>query len=130
MHSFGKHQPVRVLVVEDDWLIREMLADVLEEAGFVTTLAFSVTEALRRLQQDERFDLVVTDVELPGVLDGVDLARLLAVQRPKIGVLIVSGRCPRPIPAAAQFLAKPFTSVELLHALGKLAQEPRVSTAS
>ncbi len=80
----------------------------------------SATEALRQLQRNEPVDVVVTDIEMPGVLDGVDLARLLAAQRPDVGVLIVSGRRPRSLPEGAHFLAKPFMPEDLLHALSDL----------
>jgi DNA-binding response OmpR family regulator len=57
---------------------------------------------------------------MPGVLDGVDLARLLAAQRPDVPVLIMSGRRPRALPEGTRFLAKPFMPDELLHALNDL----------
>ena len=121
MGTFHDPHRLRVLLVEDEWLIREMLADVLEEAGFAVSQALSAPEALRLLRQDPTVDLVVTDVEMPGVLDGVGLARLLAVQRPEIGVLVVSGRRPRTLPPGARFLAKPFTPAEFLQTLHALA---------
>lgn len=130
MYISGNQQPARVLVVEDDWLIREMLADVFEDAGFATVLSASASEALRQLRQDSNFDLVVTDVEMPGAMDGIDLARLVGAQRPEIGVLVVSGRNSRPIPAHAHFLAKPFTPAELFQALGRVAPEFRLSAVS
>lgn len=130
MHTPGNQQPARVLVVEDDWLIREMLADVLEDAGFVTVLSASAREALQQLRQDGHFDLVVTDVEMPGLMDGIDLARVVAAQRPEIGVLIVSGRNSGPLPADVHFLAKPFTPTDLFHALRKVAPELGVSVVS
>jgi CheY-like chemotaxis protein len=120
MSAFDDPHRLRVLLVEDEWLIREMLADVLEEAGFATRQALSAPEALRLLRRDPTVDLVVTDVEMPGVLDGIDLARRLATQRPDIGVLVVSGRRPRALPLGARFLAKPFMPAELLQALGAM----------
>ncbi len=120
MSDFDNNRRVRVLVVDDEWLVRETLTDVLDEAGFSTRQAMSATEALRQLQRDEAIDVVVTDIQMPGVLDGADLARLLAAQRPEIGVLIVSGRRPRVLPAGARFLAKPFVPEELVDALSNL----------
>ena len=119
----------RVLIVDDEWLMREMLADVLEETGFATSLASSATEALRLMRREPAIDLVVTDVEMPGVFNGVDLARVLIAQRPELGVLIVSGCRPRALPPGARFLAKPFVPAELLRTLNELAL-PRVSVAS
>ncbi len=99
MSNFDNNRRLRILVVDDEWLVREALVDVLDEAGFSTRQAMSAAEALRQLQRDEAVDVVVTDIEMPGMLNGVDLARVLAAQRPEIGVLIVSGplstRAPR-----------------------------------
>ncbi len=117
LSDFDNNRRLRVLVVDDEWLVREALIEVLDEAGFSTRQAMSATEALRHLQRDEVIDLVVTDIEMPGALNGADLARLLTAQRPEIGVLIVSGRRPRSLPEGARFLAKPFVPDELLHAL-------------
>lgn len=129
MRIVSSQPAYRVLVVEDDWLIREMLADVLEEAGFITSLAFSAKEALRLLSQDGNFDLVMTDVELPGALDGFDLARLVAKQWPGVRVLTISG-CAKPaVPAGARFLAKPFTPAELLGVLRDMTL-PAIQAAS
>jgi CheY-like chemotaxis protein len=119
----------RVLIVDDEWLVREMLADVLEEAGFVTCLASSATEALRLMRREPAIDLVVTDVEMPGVLNGLDLARVLISQRPELGVLIVSGCRPRALPPGVRFFAKPFMPAELLRTLNELAL-PQVRAAS
>jgi CheY-like chemotaxis protein len=130
MHLVSSQKAVRVLVVEDDWLIREMLGDVLEEAGFNTSLAFSAKEALRLLERDGDFDFVMTDVELPGGLDGIDLARLVAAQWPQIEVLMISG-CGLPaVPAGTRFLPKPFTPGELLHVLLDMRSAPSIPAAS
>ena len=120
----------RVLIVEDEWLVREMLADVLEEAGFATIQAASAAEALRLLPREALLDYVIMDVEMPGVLDGVDLARLVVVQRPETSVLIVSGCRPRALPLGVGFLGKPFTPAELLRALSNLAAWAPVRVAS
>lgn len=120
MNTFEDPHRLRVLLVEDEWLVREMLADVLDAAGFATSLAASAAEALRLLRR-EPADLVITDIEMPGVLDGVDLARLLVAQRPETGVLVVSGRRPGPLPPGVRFLAKPFIPAELIRVLNDLA---------
>ncbi|WP_297297894.1 response regulator [uncultured Methylovirgula sp.] len=118
----------RVLIVEDEWLVREMMADVLEETGFTVSLAASAAEALRVLRRDPPIDLVVSDIEMPGVLDGVDLARLLRSQRPEIGVVMVSGCRPRTLPPGVLFLAKPFVPAELLRVLSDLAAPVRAAS--
>jgi CheY-like chemotaxis protein len=89
--------PVRnkavVLVVEDEVLVRMMLADVLDEAGFRVIEAAHADEALSVLTALPEVQAVVTDVEMPGgSMNGFALAREVRTQRPDIGVLIASGR--------------------------------------
>jgi len=111
-----------ILLVEDDGLVRELLRDFLESAGYAVVEASSGEEALRAAEGGTlALDLVVTDIDLPG-LDGATLAARLRNRRPDIAVLYVSGN---PVDLAAGgavggrvgSLSKPFTR-ELL--LGKV----------
>ena len=83
MQALIAPQPRRVLVVEDEWLLREMLAEALDEAGYATSMVFSVADALRKLRQPIPIDLVIADMDLPDAEDGRDLAAFLALERPK-----------------------------------------------
>ncbi len=110
--SSSPHPELRplVLVVEDEVLVRMMLADVLEDAGFRVVEAAHADEALLVLTALDGVTAVVTDVEMPaGSIDGFELARRVREER-RIGVLIVSGRA-RPgagqLPEGAHFIAKP-----------------------
>ena len=94
--------------MDDEWLVREALVDVLDDAGFSTRQAISAAEALRQLQRDEAVDVVVTDIEMPGMLNGVDLARCARCAAAEIGVLIVFRPPPARAPGRGAFLAKPF----------------------
>lgn len=108
-----------VLVVEDDRLVRETMADVLRDAGFATCEAGCADDALRALAEHP-VDAVVTDIDMPGEIDGIGLARRMGELWPEIGVLVISGGKRALLPPAARFLAKPFTAGRLLAALAEV----------
>ncbi|MDX3911146.1 MAG: response regulator [Sphingobium sp.] len=80
-----------ILVVEDEVLIRLLIADELRDAGFVVIEAACADEAVSLFATGMRVDLVFTDVRMPGDLTGLDLARELSVQQPSLPVIITSG---------------------------------------
>ena len=81
-------RPARVLVVEDEPLIRWSVVSALEDAGYDTIEAGSGDAALEFL---DAVDFVFTDVRMPGHVDGVELARLVRRDHPSTGVLVTSG---------------------------------------
>ena len=81
----------RVLVVEDEFLIRMSLVEALTDDGFVVLEAGSAAEALEVAQAGD-IALVLTDLQLPGGLDGWSLAERLRAQRPELPVIFVTGR--------------------------------------
>lgn len=83
--------PIRVLVVEDEFLISEFVAEVLTEQGFAVQLAGNAAEALRRLTVDT-VDVLVTDINLPGDMDGAALARRARQLQPNLPVVYASAR--------------------------------------
>lgn len=109
-----------VLLAEDEPLVRMFNADALDEAGFRVVEAANGEEALSLFEARPDVSAVVTDVEMPGSIDGFALARHITDRQPFVGVLIVSGRV-RPskedLPDESGFLAKPYSSAELLQAL-------------
>jgi two-component system, response regulator PdtaR len=124
MRQYLSQQLRRVLVVEDDAFLRDMIADILAEAGFATNRACCASEALDLLQNQpdiaEEIAALVTDVDMPGELDGIGLAARVNEIRPQIGVVITSGAhrggalgLRRP----AVFLAKPFHADRLIAAV-------------
>ncbi len=106
-----------VLVVEDEPFVRMLGADVLESAGFNVIEACSADEALSVLASRSDVCVVFTDVEMPGSLDGLDLAWRIHERWPQIGVVLTSGR--RMIEAQAMpdqdaFVPKPYAPSSLL----------------
>jgi two-component system, response regulator PdtaR len=106
-----------ILVVEDEPLLRLLAAELLGDAGFEVLEAGSSEEALRILDSRLDVNVVFTDVEMPGALDGLALARRIRELHPQIGLLVTSGRGLRPadaLPDQGSFLAKPYTAGRLL----------------
>jgi two-component system, response regulator PdtaR len=111
-----------VLVIEDDTLVRDMIVDILRDAGFGAVEAGCASEGLRALAEHP-IDAVITDVDMPGELDGMGLALRIGEFWPKIGVIVTSGRLAGPLPPQTQFLAKPFTAERLLRSVADLIDE-------
>jgi DNA-binding response OmpR family regulator len=102
----------RVLVVEDEFLICAMIADALTEQGFEVHSVANSKEALRHLARGAPCDVIFTDINLPGGVDGTDLAELARELRPGLPVVYTSGATNRidkikAVPNAS-FVAKPY----------------------
>ncbi|MGH6889174.1 MAG: response regulator [Rhizomicrobium sp.] len=83
-------EPPTILVVEDEVLIRLMIARHLRDRGFRVVEASHAGEALDALEADESIALLFTDVLMPGVMNGVMLARWVKQNRPDVSVLLTS----------------------------------------
>jgi CheY-like chemotaxis protein len=80
-----------ILLVEDEVLIRMVLADQLREEGYRVVEASDADEALALLRHDFLYiDVAITDVIMPGSMDGVGLARALRLERPQIKIILMS----------------------------------------
>ena len=113
--------PKMVLVVEDEPLVRMVAAETLAEAGYLILEAGTGDEALQIITSGAPLSAVVTDVELPGAVDGLELAKVIEKRWPQIAVIIVSGRRlppPHELPLKAVFLPKPYSPERLVAALG------------
>ena len=108
----------RVLVVEDEDVIRAMTIEFLEEAGLNVMEADTADAALRILETDgAAICLLFTDVRMPGRLDGLELARATMVRWPHIKIIVTSGmfsRATDTIPEGADFLPKPWMPLDML----------------
>jgi CheY-like chemotaxis protein len=82
----------RVLLVEDDKFVRDVVLNVLESFGYVVTEADSgISAQLVWARHDGQFDLLLTDVVMPGGITGLALAELLRARKPGLKVLLTSG---------------------------------------
>ena len=86
-HYVGRH----ILLVEDNDVVAEAERSLLEMLGHVVDWAADAHQALDRLAHDNSYDLVLSDVQMPGGMTGIELAELLAHERPFLPVALVTG---------------------------------------
>jgi CheY-like chemotaxis protein len=97
-----------ILIVEDEPMVRSMLADFLRESGLGVLEAGNADEAMTLLQTNPHIDAVFTDVQMPGTMDGLDLARWISRERPSIKVLVTSGKVTRSAAQDWPIIGKPY----------------------
>jgi CheY-like chemotaxis protein len=114
--------PARVLVVDDEALVRMLAVDYLEDAGFDVIEANDGAQALRLLSEQSGVRVLFTDINMPGI-SGLELARQVHDRYPRMGLIVTSGY-ERPsiaeMPGDSHFLRKPYTSQQvtgLVHAM-------------
>lgn len=123
-HSASKpgngHQAAStVLVVEDEILIRMPVADFLRESGYRVIEAADAAEAQTVIQAGEPIEAVFSDINLPGEMSGVDLAKWIKQKYPDVIVILTSGVTVADY-RQAFFLPKPYTFEVLAAHLKKL----------
>ena len=120
-HANGTNALDRVLVVEDDSLVAELAAGLLDELGFQCTVVHSAQEALERLSGGERPKLIFSDVIMPGGISGVELARKVRQRYPELPILLTTGYSEQAAGAHGfPVLHKPYEMETLASALGQL----------
>jgi CheY-like chemotaxis protein len=102
-----RKSPACVLVVEDEVLIRALIADELRAEGFSVIEAATADEALSYFQAGVQVDLVLSDIATPGALNGVDLIQRLRAEAPDLPTVLTSGTSPG-VHEADAFLSKPY----------------------
>lgn len=118
-------EPRAVLVVEDEVLVRMLACDILKDGGYDPLEAVSAEEALVLLDARPDIALMFTDVDMPGEINGLGLARLVALRTPALPILITSGAGAMPqidIPPNGRFLKKPYTPSVLLEVVQAMTQ--------
>jgi CheY-like chemotaxis protein len=114
-----------VLVVEDEALIRLNAVDALEEAGFLVYAAECPDAAVRILEEHGDIGLVFTDVNMPGSMDGLELARHVSDRWPGVRLIVTSGgwrKSEMEIPPGGIFIAKPYSSSGMIDQLRSLLE--------
>ncbi len=116
-----------ILVVEDEPLVRMIAVDVLVDHGMIVLEASCVEEALEIIQAEGRIDLLFTDINMPGDLDGLDLAAIAHRQQPDLKLIVTSGGVKltdADVPDHGVFIPKPYDTRELAQLV-----EDRLSSA-
>ena len=106
------------LVVEDEMLFRLEICDLLEAEGYTVIEAGSAAQALERL--DGAVSLMVTDVRMPGAMDGLGLVQEVVRRRPDVAVVVVSAQVtPKPgeLPDDVPFVGRPFLESRIRRAV-------------
>ena len=123
------NQPT-VLLVEDEPLVRATQVDILQEAGFWVLEAQDADEAFEVLKRRVGVKVVLTDVDMPGSLDGFEFSRLVAQGWPEVGVLVISGKAfpeEGDLPPSAVFLSKPVRPAALTAQIAALMTRSAVT---
>lgn len=100
----------RLLIVEDDGLIRLDLVDMVSDLGFVTEEASTADQAVEMLETNAPIHAILTDIDMPGSINGLGLANVAHRRWPHIKVVVISGRydpAEGVLPPGAIFLTKP-----------------------
>jgi CheY-like chemotaxis protein len=112
------HRAILVLLVEDEFLVRTLACEGLEDAGFEVVEANDAEEALQILGSRSDVGVLFTDVNMPGALDGMDLAELVHKGWPAIKLVVTSGRSlTHAVPDDGVFIAKPYSMKKLTDAI-------------
>ena len=117
-----------VLVVEDESLVREYVSDILGQSGFDVIAASSGEEALSRIAEGG-VCAVVSDIAMPGKVNGFELARRVREECPRTGVVLVSGviePSKAHLPGGVRFVPKPVKASTLLRLVREVA-DPRAN---
>ena len=113
-----KKQPPIALIVEDDPALRELGAALLEETEMRVIECEDAEKAMAVLAQEgENVALVFADIRLPGLLDGVDLARRIKAVWPHVSIVVTSGysaRRPDALPDNIAYMPKPWLALDVL----------------
>jgi CheY-like chemotaxis protein len=109
--------PQVVLVVEDEMLLRMKAVDMVEDAGYISAEAIDADEALAILQSRSDIALLFTDVQMPGSMNGLQLAHVVHARWPPIKIILASGQLKlsgSEIPLDSRFFGKPLQSEEVI----------------
>jgi two-component sensor histidine kinase/CheY-like chemotaxis protein len=109
-----------VLVVEDEMMLRMRAVDMVEDAGFIPIEAINADDALAILESRSDIDLLFTDIQMPGSMDGLRLAHAVHARWPSIKIILVSGQLKLTDddkPADSRFYGKP---LEVKHMIAEM----------
>jgi CheY-like chemotaxis protein len=112
-----------VLIVEDEFLLRMSAAEMISEAGFDVVEAGNANEAIAILEARPDIHVVFTDIQMPGSMDGLKLARFVSDRWPPIKIVATSGFVKvgkDDLPEGGRFVPKPYRSEQIVATLREL----------
>jgi CheY-like chemotaxis protein len=104
------------LIVEDQPFIGMVASDILRESGFDTFHAYDASDAAAMLEEHPEIEVVVTEAQLPGDVDGLELCRRVSQEHPNVQLVVTSAGHmveAADVPQGARVLRKPYASGEL-----------------
>jgi CheY-like chemotaxis protein len=114
----------RILIVEDEFLIRLTLSEVLADEGYDVLEAESGDDALRLLEGDSTISVLLTDIQLPGSIDGRELVSRIRASQPDLPVIFMTGRpdamLGQPTGQRDMYVAKPYLPSEICTAVRRM----------
>lgn len=121
MSAASAHQPapLRVLLVEDEEVVRDVVAMMLEQHGYDVLAVEDAIAALSACRRGEHFDILLTDLVMPS-MNGVELAAAVQELAPTTRVVYMSGYSAEDVTDSTPRVQKPFTSAELLSTLERV----------
>jgi len=118
--------PRSVLLVEDEFLISYVVAEELSEYGFVVHESATAEDALRYINSGAAVDVLFTDINLPGGIDGTELAIRVRAMRPDMPIVYASGRYAasglRQMVSRSVFVPKPYQPSDVCTLLARLTE--------
>lgn len=118
-------KPIRILVVEDDLIIRIDAIEILRAAGFDVLEAANADEAIQMLENHSDIRLVFTDIDMPGSMNGLKLSVAISDRWPPVRIIATSGHFKvqaSDLPAGAQFISKPYQPAQIVGAVRELTR--------
>src|SRR6476620_9739322 len=109
-----------VLVVEDSTIVRIGAVDLVLSAGYEALEACDADEAIRILESRSDIDLVITDVQMPGTMDGIRLSHYIRKRWPPVKLLVASGNEileASSLPMGSRFFSKPYDDHAIIDAM-------------
>ena len=113
-----------VLIVEDELLLRMSAAEMIADAGYDVVEAGNADQAIAVLEARADIHIVFTDIQMPGSMDGLKLARFVRDRWPPIKLVATSGHVTigeGDLPEGGLFISKPYTAARIAEVLGSLA---------
>ena len=123
MAQFLDPRPFAVLVVEDEPLLLMDAMDIMEDAGFVTYGASNAVDAIVLLERHADIRLMFTDVDMPGSMDGLMLAKAVRDRWPPVAIIVTSGHGrvnADQLPSGGVFFTKPYVPAHILAEVRRL----------
>ena len=123
---------MRILIVDDEEVLRDVLDAVLRREGFEVVMAASGEEALSILDSDENIDLMILDIMLPGI-SGIDTLRSVRISSPNLPVIVITafssidGAIEAMKHGAFHYIPKPFKNEEVVLTVTKALEQRRLS---